>query len=273
MAIKARYVLPALLATGAAAFLVHRYHQPLGITPAFVEKTGLTTTMQYTDTPGDPTQGTVYSIGQVHQISEKSGKTASTNYRVVTAIYQAKIFNELHNRGIKHVFSEGIDQQDLEEIMTTHNRDAARAHYGENKELTLETFTWQDIDALYEGTGATYYALTHDEVTLHPIPYDRAKMNDVIKSLTAAEPNEQCLGIIYLFTTHEDVVVHEAEKFLRTHPGETIAIVYGFIHDLQDNFSLDFHPVFHRGSFFSPASGMDKYNQDERAKYTACISK
>jgi hypothetical protein len=185
------------------------------------------------------------------------------------AAYQAKIFNELHELDVKHVFIEGFDQQYIEEKSTLKNKHKARKQFGESKSISLEALTRNDLVSLYEETGAFLYAQSHNDVTIHPIPYDRGEFTRVSQLLRSMDPMDQCSAQEYIFTTHEQIAVDAAETFLTTHPGENVAIVFGYLHTLSDNFSPNFHSQMYTGDFFTP-SLRTNYDKQQRELLQNC---
>lgn len=196
------------------------------------------------DLEGDPSVGTIFFLRNYHTPGMEvmhSDDPRLVDYRMFIVASQWEALQLLEQLGAKNVFYERVSisttgPEYTEELRSQDPRilpivDTLRSAGREMPDYGLGIFN-VDIGAPYS------YALRNPEVHLHPVftPEEQLQSIGIMKSGDEKARNKD-------FFDREAWATRNIMKYLQAHPGESIVVVFGAIHNFCDDFiKADFKP-------------------------------
>jgi hypothetical protein len=178
--------------------------------------------------PGDKKIGTIISIKQIHNDSEKPHLIRWNKEKLVALIqYQKSIYGELARQKITDIFVEGI--LDSQAWALTKWRWKMR------KAIKKDPSFREDIFADY-GWAFVYY-LERDAVKLHPT--ESSKIIEEIKKLEN-NPLGSTISSQLSEDAREDFVLEQIRAFFGKNPWKKVALIYWSVHHFSDNITKIF---------------------------------
>jgi len=188
---------------------------------------------------GDPKLGTVLFIRQVHL---PPNFKEDLDFLVLIGNYQLEILRLLEQLRPQHVFTEDSDYTFSPEDL--HHGDYRINDFDLKRRLQMRKLFGRRIPRdpdprLLMGTAVAraqlVYAMRHEDVYLRraAAPEEAHLWDDCRRLGPEASDSEFSEVCLY---RRERVMVREISEFLRKHPGERVALVYGAAHNFADDF-------------------------------------
>jgi hypothetical protein len=193
---------------------------------------------------GTPKVGRVTHYRQVHVSSFERQEPA---FEWAVARYQFEILKSFERERFLHVFAEGQTQGvgpgEFARLDPEAVGDARRVFRRIDERPTDEQLNF--LFSAVAGAG-TVYALLHDDVTLHP--GEDPETMERIKAIAKRYDNRVGVAAAdaefarLIRPVREEFLTRQVMSFLREHPGERCAILYGASHEFSDDFGAQGAP-------------------------------
>lgn len=189
------------------------------------------------DSVGDPRLGQVIFLRQIHYVEGMERRDL-----VNSGIYQQQIYQELealHARGIRHIFGEGaydryvINREERGQVLQRLPRGLGSISLSDSQYTFLSWFSAYRVFQVFHDDSSLHSVTSREEAErLHSETLERVRVG-YERGLTE---HEVASGLEDLDERSEDSAVFRIIEFLRTHPTETVVLVFGMSHDFRDNF-------------------------------------
>jgi hypothetical protein len=220
------------------------------------------------DHEGDPRQGTILFLRQIHaepkDVNNRAPDAEVQKRLVKVGSYHLKVYRALEEIKPKIIFVEdewstGKADDYPKQYMIKQIRDLFPAGMPSLPDDT-------QLGALgYYGSGFVWVCL-HPGVIMH-----RTCTKEGLQKYDSKAQNERVVqgkpDVHYLFDVREAWAIAELKEYLDSHPGETVPLIFGAMHEFGPQFK-DFNPTVYSRTWLAPEAteNMRKYVKELRAQ-------